>query len=82
MDLVLSVEFHCRVLLDEQLGKTVQSDDKATDEFVVKAVKDAGYVHDLHVTILYLMGLDHERLSGRDFRLTDVSGRVTHNVIA
>ena len=58
----------------------------ATDEFGMKAVKDPVHVHDLHATILYLMGLDHERLSfrfsGRDFRLTDVSGRVIHDVIA
>ena len=44
------------------------------------------YVHDLHATILHLMGLDHERLtyrySGRDFRLTDVSGRVARGILA
>jgi hypothetical protein len=41
------------------------------------------HVYDLHVTILHLMGLDHEKLtfrySGRDFRLTDVHGRVVHD---
>ena len=50
----------------------------ATDEFGFKAVRKAVHVHDLHATILHLMGIDHTRLtyrySGRDFRLTDVSG--------
>lgn len=58
----------------------------ATDEFGMKAVTDRVHVHDLHATILHLMGLDHERLtfhySGRDFRLTDVSGRVIQDIIA
>ena len=57
-----------------------------TDEFGMRAVKNRVHVHDLHATILHLMGLDHERLtfrySGRDFRLTDVSGRVLHDLIA
>ena len=48
--------------------------------------KDRVHVHDLHATILHLMGLDHEQLtyrySGRDFRLTDVHGNVVHDVIA
>jgi hypothetical protein len=43
-------------------------------------------MHDLHATMLHLLGLDHERLTyrsgGRDFRLTDVSGRVVRDVIA
>ena len=58
----------------------------ATDEFGYKAVKDRVSVHDLHATILYLLGLDHEQLTfrfnGRDFRLTDVSVSVIQNVIA
>jgi len=58
----------------------------ATDEFGCSAVKGRVHVHDLHATILHLMGLDHERLtyrySGRDFRLTDVHGRVVHDIIA
>ena len=57
-----------------------------TDEFGFKAVKDRTHVHDLHATILHLMGLDHERLtyrySGRDFRLTDVSGTVIKDILA
>jgi hypothetical protein len=58
----------------------------ATDELGVKAVEDRMSVHDLHATILHLMGIDHEHLtfrySGRDFRLTDVHGTVAHDLIA
>jgi len=58
----------------------------ATDEFGFTAVENKMHVHDLHATMLHLMGLDHEKLtyrySGRDFRLTDVSGRVAREVIA
>ena len=57
-----------------------------TDEIGHKAVEDRVSVHDLHATILRLMGLDHTRLtfrfSGRDFRLTDVEGNVVEEVIA
>ena len=57
-----------------------------TDEFGFKAVENKVHVHDLHATILHLLGLDHERLtfrhSGRDFRLTDVFGRVVRDIIA
>ena len=58
----------------------------ATDDLGVKAVENRMSVHDLHATILHLMGIDHERLtfrySGRDFRLTDVHGNVAHEIIA
>jgi hypothetical protein len=58
----------------------------ATDDFGFRAIADRMHVHDLHATILHLMGLDHERLtyrySGRDFRLTDVSGRVARDMFA
>jgi hypothetical protein len=58
----------------------------ATDIFGLSAVQDRVHVHDLHATILHLMGLDHEKLtyrySGRDFRLTDVFGRVVKEIIA
>jgi hypothetical protein len=58
----------------------------ATDEFGFKAVEKPVHVHDLHATILYLLGIDHTKLtyrySGRDFRLTDVSGNVIHEIIA
>jgi hypothetical protein len=58
----------------------------ATDEFGYRAVENPVHVHDLHATILHLLGLDHTRLTyrhaGRDFRLTDVFGNVVHDVIA
>ena len=58
----------------------------ATDEFGYAAVEKKVHVHDLHATILHLMGLDHEALtffhSGRDWRLTDVEGNVLHDLIA
>jgi len=57
-----------------------------TDEFGYRAVENRVHVHDLHATMLHLMGFDHERLtyhhSGRDFRLTDVHGRVVHEILA
>ena len=58
----------------------------ATDEFGFKAVENTMHVHDLHATILHLLGVDHERLTyryaGRDFRLTDVYGKVPQAVLA
>ena len=58
----------------------------ATDEVGVNAVENRMDVHDLHATILHLMGLDHTQLtfrySGRDFRLTDVHGSVASAVLA
>ena len=58
----------------------------ATDEFGYHAVKDKVHMHDLHATILWLLGLDHEKLTyrhaGRDFRLTDVYGRVVKDLFA
>jgi hypothetical protein len=58
----------------------------ATDEFGFAAVENPVHVHDLHATILHLLGLDHERLTyryaGRDFRLTDVRGNVIRELIA
>ena len=57
----------------------------ATDEFGFKAVDNVMHVHDLHATLLHLMGFDHEKLTfrhaGRDFRLTDVHGEVVHDII-
>ena len=57
-----------------------------TDDFGFKAIENPVHIHDLHATILHLMGIDHEKLtynySGRDFRLTDVSGTVLHDIIA
>ncbi|MEE2972890.1 MAG: DUF1501 domain-containing protein [Planctomycetota bacterium] len=58
----------------------------ATDEFGFYAVEDKVHVHDLHATMLALLGIDHERLTyrdaGRDFRLTDVEGRVVDEIMA
>jgi len=58
----------------------------ATDEFGFKAVEKPMHVHDLHATILHLLGFDHEQLTyryaGRDFRLTDVHGKVVHELFA
>ncbi|MCA9247165.1 MAG: DUF1501 domain-containing protein [Planctomycetales bacterium] len=58
----------------------------ATDEFGYEAVEDKVHLHDLHATILHLLGLDHTRLTyryaGRDFRLTDVHGRVVEEIVA
>ena len=58
----------------------------ATDEFGFKAVENPIHVHDLHATMLHLLGFDHEkftyRYAGRDFRLTDVSGKVVKAVLA
>ena len=57
-----------------------------SDEFGFKAVENRMHVHDLHATILHLLGFDHEQLTyryaGRDFRLTDVHGKVFHDLIA
>jgi uncharacterized protein (DUF1501 family) len=57
----------------------------ATDEFGFQAVEKKVHVHDLHATILHLLGFDHERFTyryaGRDFRLTDVHGHVVRELI-
>jgi hypothetical protein len=57
----------------------------ATDELGYNAVEDVMPVHDLHATLLYLLGIDHLRLTyrfqGRDFRLTDVHGNVVHDIL-
>jgi hypothetical protein len=58
----------------------------ATDDFGHQAVDQKVHMHDLHATLLHLLGLDHEALtyrhSGRDFRLTDVHGQVVENILA
>ena len=58
----------------------------ATDDFGFAAVEKRTHVHDLHATILHLMGIDHTQLtyrySGRDFRLTDVHGNVVHEILS
>ena len=56
-----------------------------TDDFGFRAVHNRVHVHDLHATILHLLGIDHEQLTyryaGRDFRLTDVAGRVIRELV-
>jgi uncharacterized protein DUF1501 len=58
----------------------------ATDEFGYYAVEDRMHIHDLHATILHLLGMEHTKLtyfySGRNFRLTDVHGNVAHKILA
>ncbi len=57
-----------------------------SDEYGIDVASNVVHVHDFHATILHLMGLDHERLtyrhSGRDYRLTDVAGRVVNEILA
>ena len=57
-----------------------------TDDIGYSVVSNGMHVHDLHATILHLLGIDHEQLTyrfqGRDFRLTDVHGRVVHDILA
>jgi uncharacterized protein (DUF1501 family) len=57
-----------------------------TDDFGFAAAENKVHVHDLHATILHLLGFDHEKLTyryaGRDFRLTDVEGRVVKQILA
>ena len=58
----------------------------ATDELGYNAVENVVTVHDMHATMLHLLGIDHERMTvrfqGRDFRLTDVHGNVVHDILA
>ena len=58
----------------------------ATDDLGAAAAVDKVHVHDLHATVMRLLGFDHEKLTfrynGRDFRLTDVSGKVVSSIIA
>ncbi|MFP6657858.1 MAG: DUF1501 domain-containing protein, partial [Pirellulales bacterium] len=57
----------------------------STDDYGFYAAENKVHLHDLHATLLYLMGLEHERLTyryaGRDFRLTDVDGRVVKDIM-
>ena len=57
----------------------------ASDELGMVATEKPVHVHDLHATLLHLVGLDHEKLTyryaGRDFRLTDVYGQVVHDIL-
>ena len=57
-----------------------------TDEYGILAAEGRVHTHDLHATILHLLGIDHERLTyrhaGRDYRLTDVAGEVVRGILA
>ena len=57
-----------------------------TDEFAYNVVENPVHIHDLNATLLHILGIDHERLTfrfqGRDYRLTDVHGRVVHEILA
>ena len=57
-----------------------------TDELGYEAVENPVHMHDLHATVLHALGLDHKKLTyrhaGRDFRLTDVHGKVVHDLFA
>ena len=57
-----------------------------TDDYGIEIASDQMHIHDFHATILHLLGIDHTRLTfryaGRDFRLTDVAGRVIKDVLA
>ena len=56
-----------------------------TDDYGIEVASDLMHIHDFHATILYLLGMDHTRLTfrhaGRDFRLTDVAGRVVKEIM-
>jgi hypothetical protein len=58
----------------------------ATDEFGYKAIENKAQIHDLHATMMHLLGLDHKRVtyrfSGRDMRLTDVHGEIIHDILS
>ena len=57
-----------------------------TDDFGFRAIENRVSVHDLHATMLHLLGMDHTKLTfryaGRDFRLTDVHGNVVHELLS
>ena len=57
-----------------------------TDEYGYRVIENEVTIHDLHATMMHLLGIDHERLtfrfSGRDFRLTDVHGLVVHDILS
>ena len=57
-----------------------------TDEYGYNIVRDPIHIHDLHATMLHCLGFDHERLTyryqGRDFRLTDVHGKIMNSMLA
>jgi hypothetical protein len=70
--------------MDQETGRT--SVHGETDDFSYNVVKDPVHIHDLNATTLHLLGIDHTKLTyrfaGRDYRLTDVHGRVVNEVLA
>jgi hypothetical protein len=58
----------------------------SSDDYSVNVAEDGVHVHDLHATLLHLLGIDHHRLTyrfqGRDYRLTDVHGRLVKSILA
>ena len=74
------------IAIHEQRFAPNQKTVVATDEFGFAAVDKKVHVHDLQATIMHTLGVDHERLTfryqGRDFRLTDVHGKVVHELLA
>ena len=75
----------CRLVL-RCLEKSPTDRYGSTDELGFKAVEGRVHLHDLHATVLHLMGLDHKQLTyryaGRDFRITDVHGHVVEEIVA
>ena len=73
----------CGWLVVKSKGGTIYG---ATNDFSFRAVENPVSVHDLHATMLHLLCLDHERLTyryaGRDFRLTDLQGKVIRSILA
>ena len=69
-----------------QHGSQAGASNRATDELGDTAVENKVHMHDLHATLLHILGLDHEKLTyryaGRDFRLTDVHGSVVHGILS
>ena len=57
-----------------------------TDEFGYRVIEGRAEIHDLHATLLHILGMDHLKLTyrhaGRDFRLTDIAGHVVHDILA
>ena len=72
--------------LAERGVRFIELIDGSTDELGATVAENRVHVHDFHATILHLLGIDHTRLTyrhaGRDFRLTDVAGRVVQDVLA
>ena len=84
---VTQAQGYVEMVLQHIIGDiTADAVNQATDELGHFAVKDKVHMHDLHATILNQLGLDHEKLTfrhaGRDYRLTDVQGRVVRELVS